>query len=43
MNEDVLTNGWVQLGIACGSLLGLICFAVMLQSGELRFPRPQLG
>jgi acyl dehydratase len=38
---DPLTNGWLQLAIAAGALLGLICFAVALQSGTLRFPKPQ--
>jgi hypothetical protein len=37
---DPLTNGWVQLAIAFGSLLGLICFFVALKSGMLRFPKP---
>ena len=39
---DPLTNGWVQLGIAAGSLLGLLCFVLALQSGTLRFPKPNL-
>ena len=38
---DPLTNGWLQLAIAVGGLLSLICFAVALESGTLRFPRPE--
>lgn len=40
---DPLTNGWVQLAIAFGSLLGLICFIVAVRSGTLRFPKPNLS
>ena len=40
---DPLTNGWVQLAIAFGSLLGLLCFAVAVQNGTLRFPKSSLS
>lgn len=43
MDQSWLTNGWVQLVIASGALLGLVCFAVMVQRGDLRFPKPNLG
>lgn len=43
MNENLLTNGWVQLVIAGGCALGLICFLLMLETGQLRFPKPRLG
>ena len=38
-----LTNGWLQLAIATGSLLGLICFIIALRSGTLRFPKPNIS
>lgn len=38
---DPLTNGWLQLAIAAGSLLGLICFFIAARSGILRFPKPE--
>jgi hypothetical protein len=38
---DPLTNGWLQLAIAAGSLLGLICFLIAARSGILRFPKPE--
>jgi hypothetical protein len=40
VTDDFLTNGWVQLAIAAGSLLGLICFVLMVRGGNLRFPQP---
>lgn len=40
---DPLTNGWLQLVIAGGSLLGLICFFIALDRGSLRFPKPDLS
>jgi acyl dehydratase len=40
---DPLTNGWLQLAIAIGSMLGLLCFALALRSGQLRFPKPNLS
>lgn len=38
MNENFLTNGWVQLGIAAGSLVGLLAFMIMWRGGDLRWP-----
>lgn len=38
---DPLTNGWLQMAIATGALLGLICFVMALRSGVLRFPGVQ--